>query len=162
MAVPSGLLQIVDLQSRTIIRTIPLGGQPDSVAVSPDKRFAAIVIENERNEDLGNGSPPQLPSGFLVIVDLVGPPAQWTTRMVSFDGVPSVFPTDAEPEYVDINRANIAAVTLQENNHIVLVHQQNSGWCLPQPARTGQQPPRTLAHRQPAGCRQAGERGWRG
>lgn len=119
---PSGLLQIVDLQSRTIIRTIPLGGQPDSVAVSLDKRFAAIVIENERDEDLGNGSPPQLPSGFLVIVDLVGPPAQWTTRTVSLVGVADVFPTDAEPEFVDINRANIAAVTLQENNHVVLVH----------------------------------------
>lgn len=119
---PSGLLQIVDLQSRTIIRTLPLGGQPDSVAVSPDKRFAAIAIENERDEDLGNGSPPQLPSGFLVIVDLVGAPAQWTTRTVSFDGVADVFPSDAEPEYVDINQANIAAVTLQENNHVVLVH----------------------------------------
>ena len=119
---PSGLLQIVDLHSRTIIRTIPLGGQPDSVAISPDRRFAAIVIENERDEDLGNGSPPQLPSGFLVIVDLVGPPAQWTTRTVSFDGVADLFPTDAEPEFVDINRANIAAVTLQENNHVLLVH----------------------------------------
>ena len=37
-------------------------------------------------------------------------------------GDPELFPGDPEPEFVDINAANIAAVTLQENNHIVLVH----------------------------------------
>ena len=31
-------------------------------------------------------------------------------------------PDDPEPEYVSINHFNVAAVTLQENNHIVLVH----------------------------------------
>jgi hypothetical protein len=36
-------------------------------------------------------------------------------------GLATIAPTDPEPEYVDINDDNIAVVTLQENNHIVLV-----------------------------------------
>ena len=68
----SGELVVIDIQARTIVRSLDLGGQPDSVAVSPDGQYAAVAIENERDEDLGDGEPPQLPAGFLVIVDLVG------------------------------------------------------------------------------------------
>ncbi len=118
---PSGVLKVIDIETRAIVAEHDLGGQPDSIAVSPDERYAAVAIENERDEDLGNGEPPQLPAGFLVIVDLVGDPMDWALRTVGFEGVPDLFPEDAEPEYVDINRWNIAAVTLQENNHIVLV-----------------------------------------
>jgi hypothetical protein len=32
-----------------------LGGQPDSVAASPDGRYLAVAIENERDEDLDDG-----------------------------------------------------------------------------------------------------------
>lgn len=118
----SGSLEVVDIDTQTIVRSIPLGGQPDSTAISPDGRFLAIAIENERDEKLGSGEPPQLPAGFLTIVDLTGPnPANWTTRDVQLTGVADLFPEDPEPEFVDINRFNIAAVTLQENNHIVLV-----------------------------------------
>ncbi len=70
----SGQLVVIDLATRDIVATHALGGQPDSVAVSPDGRYAAIAIENERDEDLGDGEPPQLPAGFLTIVDLVGAP----------------------------------------------------------------------------------------
>ncbi|AKG24813.1 hypothetical protein IJ00_23930 [Calothrix sp. 336/3] len=118
---PSGKLLAVNIQNRSIAREILLNGQPDSVAVSPDGKYAAIAIENERDEDLGNGAPPQLPGGFLNIVDLADNPNQWSLRNVTLDGVADLFPTDAEPEYVDINDKNIAVVTLQENNHIVLV-----------------------------------------
>ncbi len=118
----SGVLVVVDIATKTIVRSIDLGGQPDSVAVSPDGRYAAVAIENERDEDLGTGAPPQLPAGFLVIVDLVGDdPMSWQTRDVDLTGVPTLFPEDPEPEFVDINRFNIAAVTMQENNHIALV-----------------------------------------
>jgi DNA-binding beta-propeller fold protein YncE len=117
----SGDLQVIDIASRTIVRTIPLGGQPDAIAVSPNGRFAAIAIENERDEDLGNGEPPQAPPGFVVIVDTVGPPAAWGTRQVDLVGIPDLYPDDPEPEYVDISALNIAAVTCQENNHIVLI-----------------------------------------
>ena len=118
----SGDLLVVDIATQAIVQTLPLGGQPDSVAVSPDGQFAAIAIENERDEDLGNGEPPQAPAGFLVVVDLVGQdPALWTTRHVSLIGVPDLFPDDPEPEYVAINEFNVAAVTMQENNHVALV-----------------------------------------
>jgi hypothetical protein len=117
----SGSLVVIKIASKKIAATIDLGGQPDSVAVSPDGRYAAVVIENERDEDLGDGAPPQLPSGFLAIVDLDGKPRNWTVRTVSLEGVADLFSEDAEPEYVDINADNVAVVTLQENNHIVLV-----------------------------------------
>ncbi len=145
---PDGDLMVVHIPTRAIVRTMNLGGQPDAVAVSPDGRWAAVVLENERDEELcvggvQNGQPvdeddddavdacedgggvvgglPQLPSGELVVVDLFGSPALWKTKVVSLAGIADKFPTDAEPEFVDISETNIAAVTLQENNHIVLV-----------------------------------------
>ena len=114
-------LFVVDLNDLTVETTIPLGGQPDSIAISADGRYAAIAIENERDEDINDGEMPQAPAGFLTIVDLVGLPATWMTRNVSLTGLSSRFPTDPEPEFVDINAANQAAVTLQENNHVVIV-----------------------------------------
>ena len=117
----SGTLDVVDIATRTNLMSITLGGQPDSVAVSPDGTYAAVVIENERDEDLGDGAPPQLPAGLLQIVDLAGPMMAWTATDVDLTGLADLFPGDPEPEYVDINEDNIAVVTLQENNHIVLV-----------------------------------------
>ncbi len=121
----SGKLMVININTRAVEAELLLAGQPDAIAVSPDGRYAAIAIENERDEDLGDGEPPQAPAGFLQIVDLVGKPSNWGLRAVSFDNVPTLFPLDAEPEYVDINQHNIAAVTLQENNHIILVRLSN-------------------------------------
>lgn len=117
----SGSLVVVDIATQTILATIAMPGQPDSIAVSKDGKYIAVVIENERDEDLGNGAPPQAPAGSLVIVDVAGAPATWKTRNVDMTGIAALFPTDPEPEYVDINEDNIAVVTLQENNHIALV-----------------------------------------
>jgi len=118
----SGRLVVVDIKSQYIKRTIELGGQPDSIAVSPDGNYAAIVIENERDEDFNDGLLPQLPAGQLIIVDLQDDPADWSTRVVNLSNLAGMlFSTDPEPEYVDINEQNIAIVTLQENNHLVLV-----------------------------------------
>lgn len=123
---PSGVLLVIDVSDPSapvVVETIDVGGQPDSVKVSPDGRYAAVVIENERDEDFAptDGAPPQPPSGFLTIVDLVGDPSGWTTRVVDLTDVADVFPEDAEPEFVDINDANLAVVTLQENNHLVVI-----------------------------------------
>lgn len=117
----SGSLEVIDIGSQTIVGSVTLGGQPDSVAVSPDGSYAVIAIENERDEDLGDGAPPQLPAGLVQIVDLVGPVAGWAPVDVDVTGVADLFPGDPEPEYVDINADNVAVVTLQENNHIVLI-----------------------------------------
>ena len=61
-------------------------GSRNSVAISPSGKFAAVAIENERNEgvivDGIEGGLPQLPAGFLLIIDLNGPPASWSTRRV--------------------------------------------------------------------------------
>lgn len=122
----SGQLDVVDITNQTIVRSLDLGGQPDSVAVSPDGQFAAVVIENERDEDLDDGAPPQLPAGSFVIVDTADAnPANWSTRMVDLTGVADLYAADPEPEYVDINQNNVAVVTLQENNHIILVNLVN-------------------------------------
>ena len=119
---PSGKLVVVDIASRKVVSEITLLGQPDSIARSRDGKFIAIVIENERDETVNKGALPQLPAGSLVIVDVAGAPATWKTRIVSLAGLEGMlYPTDPEPEYVDINDDNIAVVTLQENNHIALI-----------------------------------------
>lgn len=118
----AGELVVVAIASQTIVETIDLGGQPDSVAVSPDGSYAAVVIENERDEDLGEGGLPQAPPGKLVVIGLDGDPSDWVATdvdMIDLDG--AVEPGDPELEFVDINSDNIAVVTLQENNAIALV-----------------------------------------
>ncbi len=123
-AQPDGVLAVFDIRNRAQpkrVATLPMGGQPDSIAISPRGRYAAVAIENERDEDLNDGLIPQLPAGFLRIVDLKGQPSRWSTRDVDLTGLADVAPSDPEPEYITINDQDVAAVTLQENNHIVLV-----------------------------------------
>ncbi|TPV94988.1 MAG: esterase-like activity of phytase family protein [Myxococcales bacterium FL481] len=122
---PSGHVAVVYLPTRTVVHTIALGGQPDSIAISADRRFAAVVLENERDEDIDvdgvEGGLPQAPGGLLVVLRLDGAPTDWAQDEVDLAGLADYAPEDPEPEYVDINDNNIAAVTLQENNHLVLV-----------------------------------------
>ncbi|HUF99469.1 MAG TPA: esterase-like activity of phytase family protein [Ilumatobacter sp.] len=113
---PTGELRVFEFDG-TLVDTIDLGGQPDSIAVSPDGAWVAIAIENERDEDLDDGLIPQLPAGFLQVIDT----ATWTPEIVELTGLADVAPSDPETEYVTINANNVAAVTLQENNHIVIV-----------------------------------------
>jgi DNA-binding beta-propeller fold protein YncE len=124
---PSGHLAVIDIHSRMLRATIELGGQPDSVSISPDGKFAAVAIENERDEDIEvdgvEGGLPQAPAGYLAIVDLDhDDPAAWGgARFVDLTGLAAYAPEDPEPEFVDINAANQAVVTMQENNHIAIV-----------------------------------------
>lgn len=115
------ILAVASMATRTIVHTMSVAGQPDSVGVSPDGRYAVVVIENERDEDLNEGRMPQLPAGLVQVVTIEGAPAGWTMQSISLTGLAGRFPEDPEPEFVDINASNIAAVTLQENNHIVLI-----------------------------------------
>ncbi|WP_454042472.1 esterase-like activity of phytase family protein [Cellulosimicrobium sp. Marseille-Q8652] len=135
----SGRLDVVDLETRERVRSFELGGQPDSVVVTPDGRHAVVAMENQRDEEATpegaeEGDLPQLPAGFLQVLDLPGDdPAGWSTRpvpLVAEDGsaLPLLVeagldtPQDPEPEYVAVNPAGTTvAVTLQENNGVVLV-----------------------------------------
>jgi len=120
---PSGRLDAVALDSGGVVASCDLGGQPDSVAVAPDGSFAAVAIENERDEDLNDGEIPQLPPGALALVELArtGAPNCGTLNTVDLTGLAEVAPSDPEPEFVDINDAGLVLVTLQENNHIAIV-----------------------------------------
>lgn len=75
-------------------------GSSSSLNSSPDGNYIVIAIENERDEDLGSGEPPQLPAGFVVVVDSSDVnPDQWVSTPVEVTGLPGVrFPTDPEPE----------------------------------------------------------------
>ncbi len=136
---PSGALFVVDLHSHAVLKEIDLGGQPDSIDISKDGKLAAIAIENQRDEDLGDGSLPQLPSGFVQIVRIQGNVNSWTAtpiHLTAKDGSPLPIlanagiyePRDLEPEYVAFkdeprgNERGLLAVSLQENNGIVLIN----------------------------------------
>lgn len=120
----SGHVAVIDIASKTIVHEIDVMGQPDAIDVSADEQYIAVAIENERDEDLGEGVPPQMPEGFLVIIDTPTgtAPTEWSTRKVEMTGLDGMlYPEDPEPEYVVINSDNVAVVTLQENNGIALV-----------------------------------------
>lgn len=120
----SGVLQVVSLSDdKSIVASIDLGGQPDAIAVSPDKSFIAVAIENERDEDLNDGIIPQMPAGYLAVIDSsADDPSEWTMTKVELTGLSGVlYESDPEPEFVAINENNIAVVTMQENNGIALV-----------------------------------------
>ncbi|QBF33173.1 esterase-like activity of phytase family protein [Thalassococcus sp. S3] len=124
---PSGLLKAVDIAGKSELAACDLGGQPDSIAAAPDGSFIAVAIENERDEDLNDGLIPQMPAGALVMVD-IGPAGLDCTslRTVDLTGLADVAPSDPEPEFVDINSAGETVLTLQENNHIVVVSRDGS------------------------------------
>ncbi|MEO9529090.1 esterase-like activity of phytase family protein [Roseibium sp.] len=120
----TGHMAVIALDGMGITATCDAKGQPDSVAISPDGKFVAIAIENERDEDLNDGVIPQMPAGHLAIFDLDdnGMPTNCdAVRIVDMTGLAEVAPTDPEPEFVSINSKNQAVVTLQENNHIAIV-----------------------------------------
>ena len=129
----SGYLIVYDVRTGAIVREIPLSGQPDAVDVSSIEGdgpfYIAIAIENERDEDLGSGSPPQLPAGALDIVTIpsaadVKTPDSWTFSSVDLTGLEGCrFPSDPEPEFVAISKGkpNEVVVIMQENNCIASV-----------------------------------------
>lgn len=119
---PSGKLVTVDLATRKVVAECDLGGQPDSVARAKDGSFLAIAIENERDEDVNDGDLPQMPAGFLVKLPLKDGAADCAAlQKIDLTGLPITAPEDPEPEYVSINDAGEIALTLQENNAVVIV-----------------------------------------
>ncbi|WP_204113149.1 esterase-like activity of phytase family protein [Shimia biformata] len=119
---PSGHLAAIDIDTKAELGRCDLGGQPDSIAIAPDQSFVAVAIENERDEDLNDGGLPQLPAGHLALVGLkAGALDCGSMQMVGLQGLAEIAPSDPEPEFVSINSLGETVVTLQENNHIVIV-----------------------------------------
>jgi hypothetical protein len=114
----NGSLEIVNLNTRGVLRSIPLAGNPDSVAVSPDGTRAIVAVENP---NINGSDQPPIP-GFLVALDISNDdPSVWTTANIDLTGLADIASNDPEPEFVDINSDNIAVVSLQTNNHFVIV-----------------------------------------
>jgi len=114
----NGSLEIVNLASRVVARSISIAGNPDSVAISPDGNYALVAVENP---NINGSDEPPIP-GFLVAMDIAAAnPADWTTTNISLTGLADIAPDDPEPEHVDINADNLGVVSLQSNNHLVLV-----------------------------------------
>jgi len=120
---PSGHLAHYVVATGELAADCDLGGQPDSTAVAPDGSFVVVAIENERDEDLGEGRVPQMPAGYVAIVPLDADGMIQCDALVRADitGLAEVAPEDPEPEFVDVSPAGEIAVTLQENNHIVVL-----------------------------------------
>ncbi len=119
---PSGFVALISSSSKEVLSQCDLGGQPDSVASSKQKDMVAIAIENERDEDLNDGAIPQLPAGDLVLVPMQdGKLVCEELKHVDLTGLAEIAPTDPEPEFVDFNSLGEVVVTLQENNHLVIV-----------------------------------------
>lgn len=120
--VPSGRLAVIDLATAAEIGSCDLGGQPDSVAIAPDGSFLAVAIENERDDDVNDGALPQMPAGYVVKLPLTQGEADCANlQKIDLTGLAAVGAEDPEPEFVDINEASEIVVTLQENNHIVVI-----------------------------------------
>lgn len=119
---PSGKLVTVDVTARKVVAECDLGGQPDSVARSADGSFLAVAIENERDEEVDDGDLPQAPAGWLVRLPVKdGAVDCAAAERIDLTGLAEVAGEDPEPEFVAIDPAGEIALTLQENNHIVVV-----------------------------------------
>ncbi|CAN7153799.1 esterase-like activity of phytase family protein [Rhizobium sp. LjRoot98] len=119
---PSGLIAQVDLASKKIDTTCDLGGQPDSIALNKDRTIAAIAIENERDEEVNDGDLPQMPAGDLVLLSLKdGMVDCGSIKHVTLTGLADVAGEDPEPEFVSFNNLDEVALTLQENNYVVII-----------------------------------------
>ncbi|MBA4324136.1 MAG: alkaline phosphatase, partial [Rhodobacter sp.] len=119
---PSGKLVTVDPATRAITAECDIGGQPDSVAKAPDGSFLAIAIENQRDEDVNDAALPQMPAGYVVKIAVTGGVADCAGQQrIDLTGLATLAPEDPEPEFVDVNAAGEIVVTLQENNHIVVI-----------------------------------------
>jgi sugar lactone lactonase YvrE len=120
---PSGHLLHIDLATGQAVADCDLGGQPDSTAVAPDGSFVTVAVENERDEEAGDGRVGQAPAGHVAIVPLADGQMDCAGLIkVDLTGLAEIAPEDPEPEFVDVSPAGEIAVTLQENNHIVVMN----------------------------------------
>jgi Esterase-like activity of phytase len=119
---PSGKVVTVDPATKAVVAECDIGGQPDAVARAKDGSFLAVAVENERDEDVNDGAIPQMPAGFVVKLPITDGTLDCAAlQRIEVTGLAAVAGDDPEPEYLDINDAGEIVVTLQENNHIVVI-----------------------------------------
>lgn len=119
---PEGHLATIDIATRKVIDKCNLHGQPDSVALDKTARNIVVVMENQRDEALNKGAMPQLPAGNVTILPIKnGVPDCTGAHPIDLTGLAEIAPTDPEPEFVKVNSKGMAVVSLQENNHLVLI-----------------------------------------
>ncbi|NVJ95002.1 MAG: esterase-like activity of phytase family protein [Marivivens sp.] len=124
---PSGKLVSLDLADGSITGECDLGGQPDSTAHTHAGDMVTVAIENERDEDLGDGRVGQMPAGYMVTVGLSSDALACDSLMkIDVTGLSEIAPEDPEPEFVDVNSLGEIAVTMQENNSIVILNADGS------------------------------------
>ena len=121
-ASPSGKLVTVDPATKAVVAECDIGGQPDSVAKAKDGSFLAIAVENERDEELNDGALSQMPAGYVVKLPIKDGAVDCAAmQKIEMTGLAAVAGDDPEPEFVDVNDGGEIVVTLQENNHIVVI-----------------------------------------
>ena len=107
---------LLDPATPVLTHTIPVGDGIDSVAVSPGATRGAAAIENEKDP---------LTPGRVEALDLSNPdPTLWTATAVPLPPLdPGTYDEaeDPQPEFADVNAANQAAVTLQEQDGVAIV-----------------------------------------
>lgn len=119
---PSGKLVTVDPATRAVVAECDIGGQPDSVAKAKDGSFLAVAVENERDEEVNDGALPQMPAGYVVKLPIKDGAVDCAAiQKIEMTGLAEVAGDDPEPEFVAVNDAGEIVVTLQENNHIVVI-----------------------------------------
>jgi len=119
---PSGKLVTVDPATKAVVAECDIGGQPDSVAKAKDGSFLAIAVENERDEEVNDGALPQMPAGYVVKLPIKDGAVDCAAiQKIEMTGLAEVAGDDPEPEFVAVNDAGEIVVTLQENNHIVVI-----------------------------------------
>ncbi|MFW2544869.1 esterase-like activity of phytase family protein [Primorskyibacter sp. 2E107] len=118
---PSGKLLAVDMVSMAITGECDLGGQPDSTAHDDAGRFVVVAIENERDEDLGDGRVGQMPAGWVSKVSITDGVMDCDIQTIDMSGLAEIAPEDPEPEFVDVNALGEIVVTMQENNEMVVI-----------------------------------------
>lgn len=124
---PSGKLVSVNLADGSITGECDLGGQPDSTAHTDAGDLVAVAIENERDEEFGDGRVGQQPAGFMVTVGIEDESLKCDSLVrIDVTGLTDIAPEDPEPEFVDVNANGEIAVTLQENNAIVVLNADGS------------------------------------
>ena len=119
---PEGHLVTIDIATRKVVESCNLQGQPDSIALDKLGRNIVVVLENQRDEGLNKGALPQLPAGNVTILPIKnGVPDCTGAHPINLTGLADIAPTDPEPEFVKVNDKGLAVVSLQENNHLVLI-----------------------------------------